>query len=666
MYLGSITASNISSAMYTSSATFNLSTPLTSGQTVTATVTPMSGTTSNFATNASLSNPFQVSTGSDNVVGSLRQAILDADAAGGSPTITFTLPTPYQITPVSPLPAITQRAVINGLSLSGFHFGSTMVQLIGSTNDVAGDGLTLAAGSNGSTIEGLDIIGFTNGAAIHVESPEDTIASNELGVTTTGTNGANQYGVLVDDVGQVTIGGTAATANLIGFNSLAGVSISGIAALNNVVAANYIGSDSTADSLPNGTGVVIADSASYNTIGGTAAGAGNTIAFNSGDGVDVDSGTGNAVRGNPIYGNAVPNLNVANTITDAIGAPTGLAYTSVANLITIDFTINGTAGLTYALDFFASSGTKSPAAMYLGSVTATNIPSASYTSSATFNLATPLTSGQTVTATVTPFNNTTSNFATNASFSNPFQVSTGSDSGVGSLRQAILDADAAGGNPTITFTLPAPYQITPVSPLPAITQPLTLDGFVTGTTMAQLIGSTNGVAGNGLILAAGSNGSTIEGLDIVGYQNGAGILVESPDDTLASNELGVIAAGTNGANQVGVLVDNAARHDDRRDRGGLRQRDRIQHHGRRADPGHVRRPTPPMRWSRGIRSGPTPRARLTGQRDRRADLQRGGQHDRRHDRRRQHVGGERDRAFNTNAGIAILSGNGQRGQRPTL
>ncbi len=99
------------------------------------------------------------------------------------------------------------------------------------------------------------------------------------------------------------------------------MSISGTLATDNVVAANYIGSDSTADSLPNGTGVVIDGSASENTIGGTATGAGNTIAFNSGDGVDVDSGTGNAVRGNLIYGNAVANLNVANTITDTIVAP---------------------------------------------------------------------------------------------------------------------------------------------------------------------------------------------------------------------------------------------------------------------------------------------------------------------------------------------------------
>ncbi len=48
-------------------------------------------------------------------------------------------------------------------------------------------------------------------------------------------------------------------------------------------------------------GVSIFSSASNNTIGGTVSGAGNTIAFNSGDGVFVSSGTSNAILGNFIF-----------------------------------------------------------------------------------------------------------------------------------------------------------------------------------------------------------------------------------------------------------------------------------------------------------------------------------------------------------------------------
>src|SRR5437879_278387 len=49
-------------------------------------------------------------------------------------------------------------------------------------------------------------------------------------------------------------------------------------------------------------GVNIHD-ASNNLIGGTTPGAGNTIGFCAGPGVYVDSGTGNNILGNSIYGN---------------------------------------------------------------------------------------------------------------------------------------------------------------------------------------------------------------------------------------------------------------------------------------------------------------------------------------------------------------------------
>ena len=61
---------------------------------------------------------------------------------------------------------------------------------------------------------------------------------------------------------------------------------------------NLIGTDAAGDHLGNAQGLVIA-SASNNTIGGTAAGAGNSIAFN-GSGstpgaVSVNTGTGNTI-----------------------------------------------------------------------------------------------------------------------------------------------------------------------------------------------------------------------------------------------------------------------------------------------------------------------------------------------------------------------------------
>ena len=57
-----------------------------------------------------------------------------------------------------------------------------------------------------------------------------------------------------------------------------------------------------------------------------------------------------------------------------------------------------------------------------------------------------------------------------------FAVTTTADSGAGSLRQAILDANATDGADRITFDLPGTRIMAPTSELPQITSPLTVDG----------------------------------------------------------------------------------------------------------------------------------------------------------------------------------------------
>src|SRR5258708_1773835 len=74
-----------------------------------------------------------------------------------------------------------------------------------------------------------------------------------------------------------------------------------------------------------------------------------------------------------------------------------------------------------------------------------------------------------------------------------FTVTNTSDSGPGSLRQAILDANANAGADTIVFGIPGTdpncntttgvCTIAPLTPLPAITDPVTIDGYTqTGAT----------------------------------------------------------------------------------------------------------------------------------------------------------------------------------------
>ena len=68
-----------------------------------------------------------------------------------------------------------------------------------------GDGLLLAPGSDGSTIEGLDIANFqdpsfTTGAGIHIQSSDNLVQANFLGTDLTGkaAGPGNLYGVFID------------------------------------------------------------------------------------------------------------------------------------------------------------------------------------------------------------------------------------------------------------------------------------------------------------------------------------------------------------------------------------------------------------------------------------------------------------------------------------
>src|SRR5439155_26415227 len=92
-----------------------------------------------------------------------------------------------------------------------------------------------------------------------------------------------------------TVGGTTAGArNLISGSNLDAVTFHTSGTTGNVIAGNWIGLDVTGTAaLPNARyGVRIDSGASGNTIGGTAAGAGNLITRNSGGGVLIDGSAG--------------------------------------------------------------------------------------------------------------------------------------------------------------------------------------------------------------------------------------------------------------------------------------------------------------------------------------------------------------------------------------
>jgi hypothetical protein len=397
----------------------------------------------------------------------------------------------------------------------------------------------IVADAPGATIGGQgNIISGNTGTGLVINAP-CTVEGNLIGTDPTGTiavaNGGD--GIDVDASGAV-IGATAASeANIISGNAANGIVVGAPSlVLGNLIGTGLAGSVAVPNS---GSGIVV--QASNVTIGGSAAGAGNTIAFNNSVGVAVNSGSGNSIVQNLITSNAVGEIQVAAGANNNIQPPSIQAYTSVKNLTTINYTVTGIVGNTYSVDFYGSSSPSDPYGEYVGSKTVT-LSAASQSFTAVFTNPTALLSSQTMTATATGTDGSTSGFATPVSFSNPYVVTTGSNSGVGSLAQAILDSNAAPGTP-ITFTLPAPYQIRLTTALPGITQPVVINGASlphfnpSGSAIVQIIAQANGL-GDGLDLLGGSDGSTIEDLMIGGFGSGNGIGIFSGGNQIVGDYLG--------------------------------------------------------------------------------------------------------------------------------
>jgi hypothetical protein len=283
--------------------------------------------------------------------GTLRQAIIDADADTdpAGVTINFSIPptdpgydaatASWTIAPESPLPAITapvpllidgtSQQLVGGTPQPGTS-GTPLIELDGSNAGVA-DGLLISGPD--VTVCGLDIANFSQGAGIHISGPgarRDWIYGNFLGADPTGTLPEPDYaGVQIDGGATNNMIGTngdgindASELNLISGNSFVGVWITGQGTSGNAVAGNWIGTDITGSAaLDNGTqptisdsqgnsfggGVVVSGGASGDRIGtdGKSAddiGERNVIGGSGNDGVDINgAGTdSNIVAGNYI------------------------------------------------------------------------------------------------------------------------------------------------------------------------------------------------------------------------------------------------------------------------------------------------------------------------------------------------------------------------------
>ena len=180
----------------------------------------------------------------------------------------------------------------------------------------------------GNAYEGVRIDNSSGNTIQGNASGSQVISGNQVGVALIGAAGhrepagrqfhrVGQHGIQGpgqqeprrSDRGRInnTIGGTQATSrNLISANHW-GVQLDGPTATGNVIEGNYIGTDvsGTARLGNEVDGVIISNSASSNTIGGAIAGLGNIIAFQVMSGVLVESGTGDSILSNSIFGNGL-------------------------------------------------------------------------------------------------------------------------------------------------------------------------------------------------------------------------------------------------------------------------------------------------------------------------------------------------------------------------
>jgi hypothetical protein len=462
---------------------------------------------------------FHVTSTADTGPGSLRQAILDANATPGTNGIAFTLGVGgvHTIAPTSPLPAVTNPVEIDGATQPGYA-GTPLIELAGESAGHGADGLTLA--STGSTVTGLVVGGF-GGAGVSISGNGNRVVGNFLGTDATGTMvHRNRTGVAIVYIGSDNlIGGTAPGAgNLISGNLQDGVGLYG--GTGNQIQGNFIGTDASGtQALPNGYGVelfsgsantlgggtvpgagnlisgnrydgigiysdgnviqanrigtdvtgthplgngsdgvaILAFQYGYNNvIGGTGAGAANTIAYNGGYGVRITTGTGEAIHQNAIFANAHGGIALLDGGNQNAPAPQLTSAVSASGTTTISGTVTGSPGQTLTVEFFDNPVRTRQGESFLGSTTVA--VGADGQGSFEFQVSGGVNVGDFVTATATDDAGNTSRF------SRPVEV-TGTDTVGGSLNGAAVLPGLATAPPATASSADDPAA-TPATPLP--------------------------------------------------------------------------------------------------------------------------------------------------------------------------------------------------------
>ena len=274
---------------------------------------------------------FVVTNNRDGGIGTLRQAILNANSNPGYDIISFSMPGTYQhIELVSQLPAITERLYINGWSQGGLYYtGAPLIELNG--GGAIANGISLSA--NNCTVNGLSIGGFTNG--IYITSNSNFICGNYIGLFADGTVNANYIGIYSSTANANTIGSNLDGAQDIAERNIISGNTTGIKlsqSSSNNIYGNYIGTDVTGSAGQANTenGLEITN-ASNNTIVGSANSAGrNIISANANFGIRIEASNSSWIKGNYIGTDKTGKLDLGN-LSQGIYLCCGAAYTIIGS-----------------------------------------------------------------------------------------------------------------------------------------------------------------------------------------------------------------------------------------------------------------------------------------------------------------------------------------------
>ena len=471
----------------------------------------------------------------------------------------------------------TSGTVVQGNKIGTDVSGTFAIANGTNTANTTGGGgvvLSIASNSGANTIGGAsagqgNLISGNVGIGIYEISGNCNIQNNLIGTDITGLKiiPGSLVGINIDFSRYDTVQG-----NTIAGATQAGIVVTGQTALGNKIQGNRIGVgvDGTTP-LPNpGYGILISSYAASNIIGdpvpATTSGSGgptnsglaNIIANNGLAGISLQP---SFVSGNPqqnsILGNSINNNGGLGIDLGNFGAPRlngndpngpnillhypVLSSATVAgNSVTIAGTLNSGANSTYRIEFF-SDAVADPSGYgegqtFLGFqyVTTDGNGNASFSTKLPYSGTNGVFS-----ATATDKYGDTSEFSADyppgpsAAGACSTGVTNTNDGGTGSLRAAILCADVSTSPSAvpISFNIPGTgvHTISPLSPLPAITHQVTLDGYSQPGSSANTLATGNNAKleieldganisattdNNGLLLFAGSDGSTVRGLVI--------------------------------------------------------------------------------------------------------------------------------------------------------